>query len=285
MPFNVQHLGHVSADNIEALLVAAKSDPTLLPSFMSDADADKDTKESKPTKMVDSEDLDKACKPTKTDDFSALESSKFAISSEESRNKSTEGSSAESTSKTTAYVVSKSVPSDSFHEKANISGKTNADESHPPIPTRRSRPTPRPRSHIEVSPEEHVQTADAHITKPKPLTKPKTFKRPESTNFEVQENPRATPPKPEPYTQSFRSAVETSHQDLEAPPVVPQRRRKMPSRPMSVPSIPQYISSEASGINESSLTNVGQSLEEINQAPAVPNRRGPPPVPPRVDLE
>ncbi|KAJ7382702.1 Synaptojanin-1 [Desmophyllum pertusum] len=33
IPFNVQHVAHIGADNVEALLLAAKDDPKLLPSF------------------------------------------------------------------------------------------------------------------------------------------------------------------------------------------------------------------------------------------------------------
>jgi len=34
VPFNVQHVAHIGADNVEALLLAAKDDPKLLPSFL-----------------------------------------------------------------------------------------------------------------------------------------------------------------------------------------------------------------------------------------------------------
>lgn len=34
VPFNVQHVAHIGADNVEALLQAAKDDPKLLPSFL-----------------------------------------------------------------------------------------------------------------------------------------------------------------------------------------------------------------------------------------------------------
>lgn len=34
VPFNVQHVAHIGADNVEALLLAAKEDPKLLPSFL-----------------------------------------------------------------------------------------------------------------------------------------------------------------------------------------------------------------------------------------------------------
>ena len=34
VPFNVQHVAHIGADNVEALLMAAKDDPKLLPSFL-----------------------------------------------------------------------------------------------------------------------------------------------------------------------------------------------------------------------------------------------------------
>ena len=34
VPFNVQHVAHIGADNVEALLLAAKDDPELLPSFL-----------------------------------------------------------------------------------------------------------------------------------------------------------------------------------------------------------------------------------------------------------
>lgn len=34
VPFNVQHVSHIGADNVEALLLAAKDDPKLLPSFL-----------------------------------------------------------------------------------------------------------------------------------------------------------------------------------------------------------------------------------------------------------
>lgn len=41
MPFNVTHIGHISAQNVEALLEAAKEDPKLLPSFMVPGTMDK----------------------------------------------------------------------------------------------------------------------------------------------------------------------------------------------------------------------------------------------------
>lgn len=34
VPFNVQHVAHIGTDNVEALLLAAKDDPKLLPSFL-----------------------------------------------------------------------------------------------------------------------------------------------------------------------------------------------------------------------------------------------------------
>ena len=34
VPFNVHHVAHIGADNVEALLIAAKDDPKLLPSFL-----------------------------------------------------------------------------------------------------------------------------------------------------------------------------------------------------------------------------------------------------------
>ena len=34
VPFNVQHVAHIGVDNVEALLLAAKEDPKLLPSFL-----------------------------------------------------------------------------------------------------------------------------------------------------------------------------------------------------------------------------------------------------------
>ena len=43
MPFNVSHVGHISAHNVEALLEAAKEDPSLLPSFMAPSDVVKST--------------------------------------------------------------------------------------------------------------------------------------------------------------------------------------------------------------------------------------------------
>ena len=33
-PFNVQHVAHIDADNVQALLQAAQDDPKLLPSFL-----------------------------------------------------------------------------------------------------------------------------------------------------------------------------------------------------------------------------------------------------------
>ena len=38
MPFNVQHLTHVGADNIEAVLLAAQENPKILPFLASDSE-------------------------------------------------------------------------------------------------------------------------------------------------------------------------------------------------------------------------------------------------------
>ncbi|XP_032229504.2 synaptojanin-1 [Nematostella vectensis] len=53
MPFNVQHIGHVSIDNFQALLEAAKDDPKLLPSFMT-SDAQKTEESDQPSKDSES---------------------------------------------------------------------------------------------------------------------------------------------------------------------------------------------------------------------------------------
>jgi len=52
VPFNVQHVAHIGADNVEALLQAAKDDPKLLPSFL----LSEGLKEEKDEKMVETDD-------------------------------------------------------------------------------------------------------------------------------------------------------------------------------------------------------------------------------------
>lgn len=245
MPFNVQHLGHVSADNIEALLLAAKNDPTLLPSFMT-ADVSKETKKTD-NNADDSEHLSELPKGSSiqscSDDSSAQNSTKCELSS------------------STGH----------------------------PVPTRRSKPTPRPRSYAEVKDDGTSVTAHAPgDPKPKPLVKPKPVRKDRNDGLTD-----TMDFKPAPHLQPARSEMDVYSQDA---PVAPVRRRKPPpTRPMSVTSLPQFVAAEinqtqADNSNitsetDAELPQVSYNKQEDISVPPLPKRSAPPPVPPRVDLE
>ncbi|XP_031549964.1 synaptojanin-1-like [Actinia tenebrosa] len=276
MPFNVQHLGHVSVDNIEALLMAAKDDPTLLPSFLAAEEkalgSDSQKVESKPKLEINS----------KPKDF--LEPVK-----------------------------------ESSHVSAvNTSPETTHTEN-PPVPARRSRPTPIPRSRSFAESKEAVDwekfpepTAHAPpVVKPKPKTKPKPLIT-KSHSQAIENNSREVDDKtegirPPPYTsplpparpaQEVTSSKETLESNLTAP-VPPARRRHLPklppTRPVSVPNLPQYVSQDTQSDrldpDDGACAKKAGSIHDIDRfgessrSQIITKKAGPPPVPPRVDLE
>lgn len=277
MPFNVQHLGHVGADSIEALLMAAKDDPSLLPSFLAGEEkalgSDSKKVEAEPKIETDSKPLDSIEPVAEPHYVSAVK-----------------------TSPETAVTSEGSEP-----------------EDHPPVPARRSRPTPvpRPRSYAETKEAvewEKFSEPTAHAppaVKPKPKTKPKpviTKSHSEAIDNDSREvdvkNERIKPHpsiRPLPPARPAQAAQESSESNLAAP-VPPARRRKLPpTRPMSVPNLPQYVledtqSDRLDPDDGASAKKAGSSydidrVDESSTSQIVTKKAGPPPVPRRVDLE
>ena len=265
MTFNVQHLGHVSADNIEALLTAAKDEPTLLPSFLAWEDKVKEN-------SAEKEPLDDT-NITKVDSSNSI--------------------------KDLATGRGPGMPLGTV-----IEGSDNSS-----VPAPRPRPTPRPRSFVEMKPETKYGISDDPAAHAPPVVKPKPTRNECHTDSQkaarTAANINAPPIAPVrrrrlPPTRPRRVEGDWEQTSSEINDTMTADNYACANQsdsvqniatPMSVPNLPQVFSSEindtmtadnyACANQSDSLQNIATPVGTNSRA----NKAGPPPVPPRVDLE
>lgn len=257
VPFNVQHVAHIGADNVEALLLAAKDDPKLLPSFL----------------LPDGVSSEK-------------EDGKKSVGKGKAKTDGKSDKEQPSTKQTSRDVDknSSSVLSDSNTDNATANDEATRIQRAPSL----SKPTPKPRPRSIISEKDPENGARVDETTVKPVALPRTKVKSSGVVFTESNHPATKAPKPEPPQRPDLNPP---------PPVKPkcklvineplnEQKNYLPASDSESLEVTNVSSENITFTVPDFLAGVsGQDSSEEPFLKVAAKKAGPPPIPRRVDLE